>query len=275
VVIKKREQVFLNGEYLDSDQANFPADSPSLLYGWGLFESMRSRGGKIIYFDLHIERIKKSCVFLGIKFTYSKNRLKKIITDTVRINGYNDSYVRLTLWKGRSKAADLLVAARKYDPFPKAKYRQGFSACLSTLRQNENSFLSRIKTTNHLLYMLSYNQALSHGFDEAILLNSRGYIAEASRSNIFFVKAKELFTPSLECGCLEGVTRRMIIDLAKKFKVNIYEGKFTLTDLYSADESFLTNSLMGVMPLISVGKKIIKNARPGKITGLMIRQTQY
>lgn len=138
---------------------------------------------------------------------------------------------------------------------------------MSSLRQSSGSLFSRVKSTNRLLYEISFQQAKQKGFDEAIILNERGYITEASRSNVFFAKDNNLFTPSLDCGCLEGVTRKIIFEQAKKHKINISEGKFTLFDLYEADEAFLSNSLMGVMPLAQAEDRVVNNGKAGELTG--------
>jgi branched-subunit amino acid aminotransferase/4-amino-4-deoxychorismate lyase len=177
-----------------------------------------------------------------------------------------DARVRLSVWKGQDETG-LLVKADKYKPFSRAKYRQGFRLCLAPLRQNEDSFLARIKCMNNLLYQLSYQRAEDAGFDEALLLNSRGYIAECSRANIFLVKDGELLTPSLDCGCLGGITRAAVLDLARQHKIKSYENKFILSDLKAADEVFITNSLIGVMPVKYMEK--IKVGASSRITRFM------
>lgn len=260
-----KEIVFLNGKFLPVKETNLSALTPGFLYGWGLFETMRSYNNKIVYLDEHLKRIKRSCKLLAMDFPYSFDKLKEIIKETVKINGFFDAYVRLSFYKS-DRGTDALILVKKYKHFSFKKYREGFSVCISRFKQNEDSFFARMKTTNYLLYQLSYLEAKNRGFDEAIILNNRGYITETCRANIFLVKDKELFTPSLECGCLDGITRKVILDLAKKYNIKIYEGNFTPQDLYKADESFLTNSLMGVMPLRFVGKQQIKNITKYKLT---------
>jgi branched-subunit amino acid aminotransferase/4-amino-4-deoxychorismate lyase len=109
-------------------------------------------------------------------------------------------------------------------------------------------------------------EAKNKSFDEAIILNNRGFIAEGSRSNIFLVKDNRIFTPALECGCLDGITRRVIFDLAQKHNLKIQGGNFTPQDLRESDEAFLSNSLIGVMPAVSVDKYPIGKGRVGRIT---------
>lgn len=266
-----KETVFLNGKFLATEKARLSALTPGLLSGLGLFESMRSYNGRIVYLDEHLQRIKGSAKLMAIGLPLSFSKLKEIIKKTVRINGLKDAYVRLTLWKAK-KGTDILVMAKKYKAYPQQKYRKGFHAVVSSLKQSDCSLLARIKTTSRLLYQLSLREAQDKGFDEAIILNNRGYLTEASRSNLFLVKDNTLFTPALSCGCLGGITRRIVFALAKKTNIKIYEGNFTLKDLCAADEAFLTNSLMGVMPLVSVEKQLIGGALRGKTTAYFIKK---
>ncbi len=256
--------IFLNGKFAQENEAKVSILTPGFLSGFGLFETMRSYNGNIIYLNEHLSRLRESSKFLGMRFPYPPVQLKGIIKKTVLLNNIKDASVRLTLFK-KDSATGTLVAVKRYEPYPPRKYARGFSVKVSTFRQDD-TFSAQIKTTNRILYELSYQEAKDAGFDEALILNNRGNITETSRSNIFFVKERALFTPALLNGCLNGITRRVIFDLAKKNNIKIYEGKFTLSDLHSADEAFLTNSLMGVMPLVSVEKKGIANAKAGKIT---------
>ncbi len=264
-----KETIFLNGKFVSLTEAKVSVLSPGFLLGYGLFETMRSYQGKIVYFEQHLKRLMESSRLIGITPPYSIGKIKAIINETVKLNGSCDNYVRLTLWKSDGQMGNLVIA-REYTPFPPRKYLTGFRACVSGLRQAENSFFSGIKATCRVMLELAYTRAKENKFDEAIILNSRGYIAETSRSNIFFVKDNELFTPSLECGCLNGVTRNVIVDLAKAYDIGLNEGKFTLNDLYHADEAFLTNSLMGVIPLVSVEK--ISISRAAKLTKFFINK---
>jgi len=265
---KLAKVVFYNGKYLASHQAKVLVLGQGFLNTLGLFETMRSYENKIVYFDEHLKRLKSSSKLLGIQFPYTLMQLKNIIRRLVRINNLKDAYVRLTLWKNES-GTDTLIIARRYNPCPREKYRKGFSAMVCELRQGE-PFLANMKTTNRILYELSFKEAALKGFDEAIILNNLGYVSEAARSNIFLVKDKDIFTPSLSCACLDGITRRVVFALAEKSKIKISEGKFRLKDLYSADECFLTNSLMGVMPLVSVERRMIGKGRLGSLTKFFI-----
>lgn len=232
---------------------------------YGVFETMRFFRGRVVYLRAHLARLRYSCKLINLPLKFSPAQLERIIRGSIGPDRSGDTYIRLTVYKD-GNGSDISVIAKKYTAPSREKYRFGFSASLSPFRQGENNVLARIKTTSRIFYELAYRQAQKKNFDEAIILNSRGYLAEASRSNIFLVKAKEVLTPDLECGCLDGITRRVIFDLAKKNKIKINDGRFTLSDLYSADEAFLTNSLIGVMPLVSAEKQHIALGKPGWVT---------
>ncbi|MCX5714349.1 MAG: aminotransferase class IV [Candidatus Omnitrophica bacterium] len=266
-----KEIVFLNGKFIPAQEAMLPVVTPGFLYGWGLFESMRALRGKIIYLDAHLERLRDSCALVGIKLSYSTREFKNIIRKVIAQNNFTDAYIRLTLWKSE-QGTDILVRVIKYKAFSIAKYHKGFRLYLSSFTKDEHSLLSRLKTTNYLLSLLAYQEAKEKGFDEALILNCGGYISEAARSNIFLIKENQILTPDLACGGLDGITRRVILDLAAKFKIKIYEGKFVIRDLLNAEEAFLTNSLIGVMPLASLGRKMIGDDRCGRLSSFMQKQ---
>ena len=250
------EIAFFNGKFLPLQEVKVSVFETGFLSGLGLFESMRAYHNRIVYFNQHLHRIRDSSRLMEIEFPSSLKKMKQTIQQTVKINRLNDAYVRLTLWPAK-KQTNILIVTRTYKPFSILDYQKGFSAGIAKFRQNENSPLAGIKSTNRILYELAYRQAKKKGFAEAVILNNRGYLTEGTRSNIFFVKDKEIFTPSLACGCLGGITRRVIFVLARKYNIIVQEGNFTLKDLYAAEEAFLTNSLMGIMPLSAVEKKII------------------
>jgi len=267
------EIIFLNNKFLTPKEAKVSVLAPGFLYGWGLFETMRAYKKRIVYLPEHLERLKKSAKLLDLACPYPLLKLKEIIQRIVEICGFSDARIRINLWRPQTRVADILITARKYLPYPSGKYKSGFRLCLSNFRQSQDSFLTQLKTMNYLLYGLAYTEAREKGFDEAIILNQRGYITEASRSNIFLVRAKELFTPALKCGCMDGITRKVIFDLAKKYNIKIYEGKFSLQDLYKADEAFLTNSLIGVMPVAPIEKKrIAKGSKLFRMTEFFLQK---
>jgi len=268
-----KEVVFLNGKFLSGTEAKVAVSSPGLLCGWGLFETMRAYKDRIVYFSAHLERIKSAAKIIDLRFPYPLPKLKALIKKAVAMSAFGDAYVRVTLAKSE-KGTDISLIIKEYEPYSLQKYRKGFQAGVSSLRQSESA-LAQLKTTSRLLYELSFREAKARGFDEAILLNHSGYLAEASRSNPFLVKNNALFTPALSCGCLAGITRRAVLDLAKKYAIPACEGNFSLQDLYAADEAFLTNSLIGVMPLVAVEKHRIGKGSPGALSKFFLEKYNY
>ncbi|MBI5144973.1 MAG: aminotransferase class IV [Candidatus Omnitrophica bacterium] len=236
----------------------------------GVFETMRAVNNKIVYLEAHLERLQQSCLALGIDFPYPAVKLKKWIEQIVKINNLADAYIKLTLSQSRSQT-DISIIARNYQPYPRGKYRQGFQMGLAQKRQKDY-LLAQHKVTCRNFYETAYQAAKKRGLDEALILNSRGYIAEGTRSNIFLAQEKTLFTPALACGCLNGITRQVILDLAREYQIKAYTGNFTLKDLYRADEAFLTNSLIGVMPLTFLAGKRIGTGKCGKISDFFLKK---
>lgn len=272
-----KEVIFLNGKFVPQEEAKISVLEPGFLTGYGVFETMRAYNGRIVYSAEHLKRFKKSADCAEIKLPYSLDKIGRLIRQAVKLSGFLDNYLRLTLWKtiDKSSGAGILLIARKYEPYPQAKYRQGFRACVSGIKKyilEKDNLPVEIKTTSRLLYELGFFWAGKNNFDEALILDTLGNICEGTRTNIFFIADKEIFTPDLSCGCLSGVTRRVIFDSAKKNKLNVYEGKFSLCDLYGADEAFLTNSLGGVMPLVRVGEKVIGEGKPGRLTRVFMEK---
>ncbi|MBM3244480.1 MAG: hypothetical protein FJZ15_01635 [Candidatus Omnitrophica bacterium] len=235
-------------------------------YNFGLFETVRSYKGRIIYLNEHLLRLRKSAELAGLKMPFNPRRLKAMINKAVKINNFKDAYIKLILLGAADNKCSCFIIVKVYKPYSKQKYSMGFKAIVSKFRQLD-PYLAQMKSTKRFLYESAFAEAKEKGADEAVILNKHGSITEGSRTNVFFVKGKELFTPSVSCGCLNGITRKLVIDLAKAEKIKVTEGKFSPRDLYEAEEVFLTNSLMGIMPLSRLnGKKIgVKNAKMTKI----------
>ncbi|MCM8792007.1 MAG: aminotransferase class IV [Candidatus Omnitrophica bacterium] len=266
--------IFFDGNFLELEKAKVSLSEPAFLYGWSVFETMRAYRKKIVYFRMHLERIKRSSSYLSLNFSYSFKEIEKIIFKLIDLNKMKDVCVRLTLFKNLKERTSIFIWIRPYQAYSDLQYLKGFRADVSEFRVNKNSFLANLKSGNYLLYQLSYQQAKRRGFDEAVILNSDGYIAEASRSNVFFVKENKIFTPSLECGCLEGITRQVVMDIAKKHNLKVKKGSYTLDDLLKADEAFLTNSLMGIMPLVYIGKHRIGKSK-FNLTHFLLKEYDY
>jgi branched-chain amino acid aminotransferase len=265
-------KIYLDGKFVEEKEARVSILDPGFLYGQGVFETMRAYNKKIFRLDSHIERLLKALPLLQIEPAVEDHRLKEAVLKSLSENNLKDAYVRLTIWRGVDKG-HIAIFARSYDFLQKEDYRKGFRAVISKhFRQNEFSPLSGIKSANYLPLLLAFRQAKAQGYDEAILLNAQDFLSEASRANIFFIKDNCLITPSLECGCLPGITRDTVLSIAAKEKIQCLEAKVSPEELKKADEAFLTNSLIEVMPLAAVDDSPILKGKPGKITELILKR---
>ncbi|MDP2938650.1 MAG: aminotransferase class IV [Candidatus Omnitrophota bacterium] len=260
--------VFLNGKFIAQENAKLSILSSGFLYGQGAFETMRSYDGNIFALDRHLQRLKNSLPLVNINMPYSQKELTQAVNRAFKLNKLNNAYLRLTIWQGEKKA-NALIFVKDFKGYSAKSYKKGFKGLIVDCRLNESSPLSRIKSTNYLLFYLARKEAQIKGFDEALFLNTKGFLCEGSRSNIFLVKDNKLITPSLNCGCLPGVTRQIVIELAKKFEISVAEKEIIHKDLFKAKEAFLTNSLMEIMPLTKVNNSYINKGRVGEITKLL------
>jgi len=257
--------IYLNGEIIAESEARIPCLDPGFLYGQGLFETMRSYDGVVFQLDNHLRRLSDSLFMISIDLPYSLKELKEAIKLTLKANNLFSAYIRLNVWQGKDEA-NVCIITKEFNGYPEDLYKRGFKAKVMECRQNERSLLANIKSINYLQFYLSRIEAEGEGFDEAILLNSKDKLCEGSRSNIFLVKGDDIITPSLENGCLAGITRGAVIDLIKKSKYKFHEKNILLDDLLKADEAFLTGSLLEVMPLTSIDNQGINTGLPGPAT---------
>ncbi|OGX18010.1 MAG: hypothetical protein A2Y01_03870 [Omnitrophica WOR_2 bacterium GWC2_44_8] len=264
-------KIWLNGKFVKEEEAKVSITSAGFLYGQGVFETMRAYNERVFRLDSHLERLFKALPILNLELAAGYEVLKKAVKQALKENNLKDAYLRITTWQGKDKA-EAVVFARNYNFLNKEDYRKGFKAIVSSFRQNEFSVLSGIKSANYLPLLLAYQEAKKKNADEAILLNTRGFLAEASRANIFLVKDNCLLTPSLDCGCLPGITRDTVLGLAGKEKIKVIETKLKPEDIRKADEAFLTNSLVEIMPLVSLEHKPIAKGIPGKITERLLQR---
>ena len=267
------EIVYLNGYLMPLGQASISVLDYGFLYGYGLFETMRAYGGKIFRLDSHLSRLARAAEILGLPI--GALELKDAVMDTIKANKLSDARIRITISMGEGGMVPdpstcgkptVLILAGHYQPYPEQVYQKGFRAVVSSIRRNSQSPLSRLKSANYLESMLAKQEARAAGVDEALCLNEKGLLAEASMSNIFLVTDDILRTPGQESGVLPGIIRETIMELASQLGINTLEQDVRLDELFQAQEAFLTNSLIEVMPLIEVDGEFIGSGKPGSLT---------
>lgn len=267
------EIVYLNGKLIPRSQAKVSVLDYGFLFGFGLYETIRAYHGKVFRLDNHLARLRYSGDKLGILIKPAE--IRQAVLDTVEANDFTDTRIRITVSIGEgTMTPDLsscteptvLVLAGEYHPFPPEKYARGFKAVVSAIRRNSRSPVTYLKSANTMESMLARREAREAGADEALFLNEKGYLTEASGSNVFLVSDGVLKTPRYGTGILPGVTRVVVFELAAKLGIKFKEMNTMPDELFSADEAFLTNSLIEVMPLTQVNGKIIGNGKVGKVT---------
>lgn len=267
------EIVYLNGSLIPRSQASISALDYGFLYGFGLFETMRAYRGKVFRLDSHLNRLSRAAEILGLPI--KTPNLKKAMLDILRVNKLDDARIRITISPGEGavvpdpstcKKPTVLIMAQHYHPYPEEVYQKGFKAIVSSIRRNSQSPLSRLKSTSYLESILAKEEARAAGVDEALCLNEKGLLAEASMSNIFIITHGTLRTPGEENGILPGITRGTILELASKLGIDAAEQDIKPDKLSQAEEAFLTNSLMEIMPLTEVEGKPISSGKPEAIT---------
>ena len=265
--------VYLNDELVTMEEAKISVLDHGFLYGNGLFETMRAyKNYQIFRLHRHLDRLFRSLEVIRLKIGYSAEIIKKAIVETLAANGLSDAgYVRLTISQGTGapgpdpttcEKPTLLIVVKPFVPYPQVLYQNGASAIVSSIRRNAQSPIPRLKSLNYLENILARFQSRDVGAQESIFLDTDGYIAEGSMSNIFFVKSGELYTPSTGCPILPGITREVVLEIASKIGITIREGQWTLEQLLTADEVFLTNSLMELMPLTRIDSACINDGKP-------------
>lgn len=271
-------KAWINGKVIAADKARISIFDRGFMYGDGVFETMRCYAGAVFKIDEHMARLERSLRKIRIRPPYSKSHLKSAIYDLLEANKLKSAYVRITITRGEGRFGiehkdklkpNTVIVAKEFGGYPRRILEKGISCRVVDTRQNERSILSGIKSLNFLNYIMARFEAKDRASDEAIVLNTKGYVTEAVTSNVFIVKGPSIATPSIASGALPGITRSVIMKLAKKLDIKISEKAISYKELLNAREVFLTNSLAEVLPVIRIGRKKIGRGLPGDITKLL------
>jgi branched-chain amino acid aminotransferase len=267
--------VWLNGRLVRAAEASVSVFDRSFLLGDGLFETMRALRGRLFRPDRHLERLERGAVRLLLPLPAAADELIEALRETLRANHLDEAALRLTVSRGAGPPGPGLkgtgppvctIAARAFHGYPDHWYDPGAAAIISSVVKNEQSFLAGVKTTSYVEHVVARAEAAERGADEALLLNTRGHLVEGSGSNLFVIIAGRIHTPDLASGCLPGVTREAVIELAREGGLEVQEGTLLPENLAAADEAFLTNSLLGVAPLVCVAGHRVGSGQPGPLT---------
>lgn len=266
--------VCLNNRYIPAGEAAVPADDQGLLYGMGIFETIRVSGGLPRLVGPHLSRLLESAGELGLEVPFSPGAMEEMLYRTAQKNSMTEGGLRLTLTAGGGQCRPSLLVQAREQAYREEMYRCGIKAGFAPFVRNERSPLVRHKTLNYYENIMARRLAASSGWGEALFLNCSGDLAEGSVSNVFLVREGRVITPKTGSGLLPGITRRRVIDLCGSLNIPLEERVVRPGELYGAVECFVTNSLMGVMPLTRLESTPIGNGSPGEITRLLISELE-
>jgi len=264
--------------FIDGIRTEKPLPLRSLFYGEGLFETFRYKGSLPVLLDKHFERMEKGAILLKIPFP-DRGYLRGLIRKAISESEIDDAYVKLCLlsdgdvaYYQMSNRQQVLVIVKEY-----VRPRQSVKLKVSSFRRISDSPLIRVKSINYLENILARRDALNSGYDESLFVNENGEVTECSSSNIFWFKSQTLFTPNEDSGLLTGTTRALVLDFITDNKVDLLESKFLLNDMRAADFVFITNSLIGCMPVSEIEGNSFNTEHPSflKIQNTLLRQLEW
>ncbi|MFA5200004.1 MAG: branched-chain-amino-acid transaminase, partial [Candidatus Omnitrophota bacterium] len=264
-------------KYYDKENAKVSVFDHGFLYGDGVFEGIRSYNRRVFKLNEHIDRLFESAQSIMLKVPLSKEQMCKAVLETIKANKLDNSYIRLIVSRGEGdlgldprkcyKGPTVIIIADKIALYPDKLYREGLSiVTVPTVRNLPEALNPQIKSLNYLNNILAKIEAANAGCDEAIMLDSLGYVAECTGDNIFVVKNGHLYTPPQCMGTLRGITRDSILEIARKNKISAHEHVITRHEVYISDECFLTGTAAEIIPVVKVDGRVIGTGKPGKMT---------
>jgi branched-chain amino acid aminotransferase len=273
--------VYVNGHFLPRDEARISVFDHGYLYGDGIYETLRAYQGRIFLLQKHLSRLKQSAEAISLALPLSLDKIGDALREALTVNKLQDAYVRIQISRGTGEigldpalcpAATMVIVTKPFKDYPQNLYQNGVAVSVVQTRRNHPLALSpSIKSTNFLNNILAKIESLRQGTYEGIMLNWKGYVAEGTISNIFVVRKGVLMTPSSDTGILNGVTRELVLHLAHTAGIVIRERLLRQRDLLHADECFLTNTTVEVMPVTSVDGEQVGDGRPGPATHTLMQ----
>lgn len=276
-------KIYLNGQLVEKEKAVVSVFDHGLLYGDGVFEGIRAYNGRVFKLPEHLDRLFNSARAIMLDIPMSKKALEEAVIATLRANKLRDAYIRLVVTRGegdlgldprKCEKGTIIIISDKIALYPQEFYDKGLSVITSSVKRNISEALSpSIKSLNYLNNVLAKAEASRQNAPEAIMLNREGYVAECTGDNIFVVKENTLVTPPTWAGALEGITRNIVMEIARnRLKLLVKEEVFTPYHVYVGDEVFLTGTAAEVVPVTSVDGRVVGDGKPGKMTLKLMKE---
>jgi branched-chain amino acid aminotransferase len=277
-------KIYIDGKYYDEKNAKVSVFDHGLLYGDGIFEGIRAYNGRVFKLKEHVDRLFDSAKAILLKIPLSHSEVMRAVVETCRRNKLRDCYIRLVVTRGvgtlglnpnRCKTPSLIIIAGKIQLYQPAYYQKGLEIITVPTTRNLHSALNpAIKSLNYLNNVMAKIEANNGGCEEAVMLNAEGFVSECTGDNIFIVKGDRLSTPPLSAGALYGITREVVMGMAREDGMTVSEPNLTRYDLFIADECFLTGTGAELIPVVKIDGRVIGTGKPGPVTKRLVSEYQ-
>jgi branched-chain amino acid aminotransferase len=268
--------IFLNDRFVEREKALVSVFDHGFLYGDGIYETLRAYGGRIFMLPQHLTRLQRSAKLIGLELPIPEKDWPSLLSDAIARNGLRDAYLRITVSRGTGEIGldptlcpkpTVVIIAKPFQAYPPQLYKEGVSLVTTSVHRNLATALSpQIKSLNFLNNILAKQEAVKAGAFDGVMLNAEGHLTECTTSNIFFIQHGTLCTPSVACGILDGITREVVLTLARERGLKTEESAYTPEALRQAEECFLTNTTMELLPVRDVDQHLVGAGRPGPLT---------
>jgi branched-chain amino acid aminotransferase len=269
-------KIYLNGKFVEKEDAKISVFDHGLLYGDGVFEGIRLYSGCVFKLDEHLERLERSAKSILLDLPITRPELSEAVCESCRVNGLENGYIRLVITRGPGHLglspegcgpAGVIIIADNIQLYPEELYETGLKIItVPTRRINAAALPPAVKSLNYLNNILAKMEAKRAGFQEALMLNDKGEVAECTGDNVFVMQKGKLYTPPLDSGSLRGITREVVMQIAEERGIPLFEQALTRYDLWTADECFLTGTAAEVIPCVEVDHRPVGPGRPGEMT---------
>jgi len=275
-------KIHIDGVLYPENEAKISVFDHGLLYGDGVFEGIRFYNARVFELDRHLDRLYRSARVILLTIPVSKAEMQERLLETIRANELVDGYVRLIVTRGVGnlglspdlcKTPSIIIIAASISLYPEVMYREGLKVITAATRRTSSAALPpAVKSLNYLNNILAKIEAAQADAVEALMLNDAGYIAECTGDNVFIVREGRIATPPVSAGSLWGITREVVLRIAREAGLVVEEPELTRYDVFTADECFLTGTAAEVIPVVKLDGRPIGDGKPGPVTGMLMKR---
>lgn len=275
-------KIWLDDKLVDQQEAKVSVFDHGLLYGDGVFEGIRVYNGKIFEHQAHLRRLYDSAKVIRLTIPMDLPTMQSAVEQTVKANNITDGYIRLVVTRGAGdlginpfvcKKGCVIIIADAIQLYPEELYEKGLKVVsVPTMRNHPMSIPPQVKSLNYLNNVFAKIEAIDAGAHEAIMFNHEGFVAEAAGDNVFIIKNGILYAPPIQAGSLNGITRRVVIQIARQDQIQVIEQNLTRFDLYTADEFFMTGTGAEVISVVQIDGRVVGDGHPGPISQTLRRK---